>query len=532
MKNWEDIIKDKLEGYESPLPEGSLAEFHSRREANRAASPARSEETASGSSRDSAGSAAAKKRSPLVWILPTAAAAGLAAFLFLRQPGTPGGDGQDSWQPSTTIAVANTDTTDAAEPVQPVRTAQPAQPVQPVQQVQSSQPAQQLIAQAATPKAAQPATSDTQGTASTGQTEKADPAGQQQEAVQAEPTGQTETTGPAEPANQPQVTNQPGPADNQDVRTATTFDFPTVELQKIGRDASYNYAALATAGSALGAGLLATLATNINFGLLASNTEPEGASEMRYAHAEFLKFLNYLDLHGIEYTPEFEDALIALMHNSAASSSSASADIIGFFEDRGIDTSDPSFAEYIDYLASNMFHGGSTNNPKKDQTDEPQVDNRQKITHHMPIKAALSVRTPVAEKLYLTTGLEYSRYVSTYTYSLSGNHKQVANYLGIPLRMDWTFVSNRWLDLYVGGGVEAEWCLGATMDGQSIGKDKFSMSLLGAGGLQLNVTKNIGIYVEPEVSWKMTLEDPVLATYRTEHPLMFAVATGIRLTID
>ena len=59
MKNWEDIIKEKLEGYESPLPEGSLAEFRSRRE--------------------SAGSPAAKKRTPLLWILPTAVAAALAA---------------------------------------------------------------------------------------------------------------------------------------------------------------------------------------------------------------------------------------------------------------------------------------------------------------------------------------------------------------------------------------------------------------------------------------------------------------------
>lgn len=485
MKNWEDIIKDKLEGYESPLPEGSLAEFHSRR--------------------DSARSAAAKKRSPLVWILPTAVAAGLAAFLFLRQPGTPGGDGQDSWQPSTTIAVANTDTTDAAEPVQPVRTAQPAQ---------------QLIAQAATPKAAQPATSDTQGTASTGQTEKADPAGQQQEAVQAEPTGQTETT---EPANQPQVTNQPGPADNQDVRTATTFDFPTVELQKVGRDASYNYAALATAGSALGAGLLATLATNLNFGWLASNSEPDGAYDMRYAHAAYLKFLYYLELLGID--PEYEEALFDLISSNSALSSNG--DITEFCQGIGVDTSSPEFDDFI-----KNFTNVSWGKPATPEKDETPVDNRLKTIHLMPLKAGLSVRAPVSEKLYLTTGLEYSRYVSTYTYSLSGNHKQVANYLGIPLRMDWTFVSNRWLDLYLGGGIEAEWCLGAKLDGHSIGKDKFNMSLLGAGGLQLNVTKNIGIYVEPEVSWKMTLEDPVLATYRTEHPLMFAVATGIRLTID
>ena len=31
MKKWEDIVKDKLEGYESALPEGSLADFHARR---------------------------------------------------------------------------------------------------------------------------------------------------------------------------------------------------------------------------------------------------------------------------------------------------------------------------------------------------------------------------------------------------------------------------------------------------------------------------------------------------------------------
>ena len=32
MRNWEDILIDKLEGYESPLPEGGLAEFRARRE--------------------------------------------------------------------------------------------------------------------------------------------------------------------------------------------------------------------------------------------------------------------------------------------------------------------------------------------------------------------------------------------------------------------------------------------------------------------------------------------------------------------
>ena len=69
MKQWEDIVKDKLEGYESPLPEGSLTEFRTRRDAV----------------------APAKKRRPLVWSMAaaTALAAGLAAVLFLRQPTIP-----------------------------------------------------------------------------------------------------------------------------------------------------------------------------------------------------------------------------------------------------------------------------------------------------------------------------------------------------------------------------------------------------------------------------------------------------------
>ena len=41
MRRWEDIAKDKLEGYESRLPEGSLAEFRARRDGAGAARPQR-----------------------------------------------------------------------------------------------------------------------------------------------------------------------------------------------------------------------------------------------------------------------------------------------------------------------------------------------------------------------------------------------------------------------------------------------------------------------------------------------------------
>ncbi|MBR5703509.1 MAG: hypothetical protein IKX45_04585 [Bacteroidales bacterium] len=603
MKNWEDIIKDKLEGYESPLPEGSLAEFRSRREASRAAAGARSEETAPRARSEEAaagarseetaprarseeaaagaraGSAVSKKRSPLVWILPTAVAASLAAFLFLRQPGTPEGDGQNGWQPSTTIAVANTDSTDATEPIQPVQSAQSAQPVQ---TLQPAQPAQ-LIAQATTPKATQPAYSGTRGTESAGQQQAAEtsepspeasatamerpetndakadaaaagtdkPAGPGQDGQIISPSQDGQAISPSQdgqalspsqdgqaispsqdgqavspsqdgqaisPSQNEQATNQPGPTNNQDTRTATTITFPTVELQKVGRDASYNYATLATIGGAAGAGLLTALATNIHFNNL-PNSEPDGANEMRSAHAEYLRLLNYLEKMGIDTSDPA--VLEDLFNNPLTGSWSPQKSLIEKLIELGIDPDDPAYLAFADYLNKK---GNPTIPTNPSTNDAAHPDRLLKTTHRMPLTVGLSVRTPVSEKLYLTTGLEYSRYTSVYSYSKAGDIKQFDHFVGIPLRLDWVFASSKMFDLYAGAGLKAEWCW--------TGSEGFSTSLLGAGGVQFNLTDWLGIYVEPRLSWKMTLNEPVLETYRSEHPLMFAVATGIRFTIN
>ncbi len=151
--------------------------------------------------------------------------------------------------------------------------------------------------------------------------------------------------------------------------------------------------------------------------------------------------------------------------------------------------------------------------------------------HSFPLKLGLSARMPVADRLYLSTGLEYSLYRSTYTYSLSGEQKQLAHYLGVPVRIDWVFASGRLLEAYVGGGLEGEVCVGAYLGGKEISKDGFNLSLQGAGGIQMNVTNRLGIYVEPQVMWRIPTGDSTLDTYRSTHPLMFSAATGVRCTI-
>jgi len=152
-------------------------------------------------------------------------------------------------------------------------------------------------------------------------------------------------------------------------------------------------------------------------------------------------------------------------------------------------------------------------------------------THGFPIRVMLSTRIPISNRLGITTGLDYSLYSSMFTYSVSGDKKQLVHYVGLPVRLDWTLVSNRWLDVYVGGGIEGDLCVAAKLDGNSIEKDGLSISLLGAGGIQFNACKRIGIFVEPELSWTVPSESRVLTTYRTEHPLMFSVVSGIRINI-
>ena len=52
----------------------------------------------------------------------------------------------------------------------------------------------------------------------------------------------------------------------------------------------------------------------------------------------------------------------------------------------------------------------------------------------------------------------------------------------------------------------------------------------------MNVTERLGIYLEPELSWMIPADNPAgvtytPVTYRSEHPVMFSIATGIRINL-
>lgn len=425
MKTWENIIKDKLERTDAALPESLFTEFLTRLDAS--GSPA----VAVPAVRPAAW------HRPLLWALVPAAAAGLAALLFLHKPSLPGDGIQVAQQPPAPVA-AVADSVKSEEPLQ----------------------SDNLVSHAVTPKVAK------QSVISTPEPVSAD---------YAQPSEDTAEVIPAEEVSisETDVVSDPEPS--------VSVPSPVIPKSTAAKPVELKVAP--AAGIVTGSGLLAASLTQF----IGSGTQAGTNS--------------------------------ASMVNNLETSYSGS------------------FATF---------------------TDED--------SHHFPlIKEGLSVGVPVARRLKITTGLEYSRYISTSSQMLDSfgqqfkaERKQVAQYLGIPVRLDWSLAKNKLLDVYVGGGAAADYCIGAKMiikytdpkmedNIQELRRDGFVFSVIGAGGIQLNVNRRIGLYLEPELTWSkppkkpsldfygdiVTMEegDYRLETYRTEHPFMFTVATGLRINL-
>ena len=171
-----------------------------------------------------------------------------------------------------------------------------------------------------------------------------------------------------------------------------------------------------------------------------------------------------------------------------------------------------------------MTYGG----PDPDGNINDAINGVSTTTHYLPVKAGLSASFALSDRLNVTTGLEYSLYLSRFK-SLSETEWQQAHYIGIPVRLDYTLLSYKGLDLYLGGGMEADYCLAALRAGKDIKKDGWSFSVLGASGVQYHISEKLGVFMEPEVTWAIPSGNRVLETYRTDHPFMFSVAGGLRL---
>lgn len=170
-----------------------------------------------------------------------------------------------------------------------------------------------------------------------------------------------------------------------------------------------------------------------------------------------------------------------------------------------------------------------------------------KKSHRQPIRMGLSVSYKLTDRLGIATGVTYTNLTSdlktgSESYYISG--EQELHYIGIPVNLTYDIYSWKRLRLYGSGGILVEKCIygksmtryyldksDVTEEREDTGIKPLQYSLNLSSGIQFNLTKLLGIYAEPGMSYYFN-DGTALETVYKENPLNFNINIGVRLTID
>ena len=151
------------------------------------------------------------------------------------------------------------------------------------------------------------------------------------------------------------------------------------------------------------------------------------------------------------------------------------------------------------------------------------------IRHSLPLSFGLEISYFPSSRMALTSGLDLSIYNSVRTGRTRGEMRQRVHYLGIPLKADWVAWQSGRFSTWLGAGGKVDRCIRARINDRSVQDNTFHWPVIADASLQYALTKHLGLYVQPEVSWYFKPTNPVLQTYRTDHPFMFTVGAGLRI---
>lgn len=159
------------------------------------------------------------------------------------------------------------------------------------------------------------------------------------------------------------------------------------------------------------------------------------------------------------------------------------------------------------------------------------------VKHQVPVSYGLSVRYNVTEKWGVETGMSYTLLNSSF--SNDGGDKGVSytqklHYVEVPVRVNYTFLSQRWFAFYVAAGGGIAKCVyakasEATGVDYSLKERPWQLSASSAIGAQLNIVEHAGIYIEPGVGYYFNDKSSLRTVYK-DHPWVFKLNFGLRLS--
>lgn len=166
--------------------------------------------------------------------------------------------------------------------------------------------------------------------------------------------------------------------------------------------------------------------------------------------------------------------------------------------------------------------------------------------HRLPVRLGLNVAYRLTDRLSVESGVSYTRLSSDMKDGTKDNYSsgsQKLDYIGVPLNVKYRAFGYRRLSLYASAGLLTEKCVsGKTTHEYVISGEKkkretedvaakpWQLSVNAALGAQFDVLRNVGVYVEPGVSYYFDDRSPLSTIYK-EKPLNFNLNLGVRYTI-
>ena len=164
--------------------------------------------------------------------------------------------------------------------------------------------------------------------------------------------------------------------------------------------------------------------------------------------------------------------------------------------------------------------------------------------HKQPVRVGISVAYPLTNRLSIGIGLCYSYLSSDFKTGSEHNYQsahQSLHYIGLPLSMNYAFLRTSRFTFYATGGMMAEKCVSGqsellTVSGNSqevetvpLTESRFQYSTFGSLGVQVDLIKRVGFYLEPGLSYYFDNHSRVVNIYKDD-PLQFNLSAGVRFS--
>lgn len=157
--------------------------------------------------------------------------------------------------------------------------------------------------------------------------------------------------------------------------------------------------------------------------------------------------------------------------------------------------------------------------------------------HHRPVSFGLTLSYPLTERLSLTTGLVYTKLSSDFTQVMNKmqiRREQTLHYVGVPLGLSYRLWELKGFRAYASAGALTYLNVATHVvtEGvtQEMEKDRAQLSLNGSLGLQYDVIPQIGLYVEPGLSYYPDNRSHIQNFFK-DKPVNLSLQVGLRVNI-